>query len=70
MLKSIVLGQVRHFLGASGIGLVVWLTSHGASLEDANVIAASIPALVGFVWSVYDKYKAHKSITKPGAGNP
>jgi nitrogen fixation-related uncharacterized protein len=64
MLKRIVLGQLRHMLGAGGVGLTVWLVNHGATTEDAELIVSAIIALVGFIWSVADKYFEEKKKQK------
>lgn len=60
MIKAIVLGQLRHLLsGGAGVSFAFWLTSHGASQEDAAAICGGLLALASFGFSAYDKYRTH-----------
>lgn len=54
MKKDIVLGVLRHGLGAAGAALVAahptWLAS-----DDVNTIIGSVMAIAAVVWSVVEK---------------
>ncbi len=57
MFKKIILGQIRHLLGAGGSGLTTWLIAHGASATDVDVMISGLLAAIGFIWSGYAKYR-------------
>lgn len=57
MFKKIILGQIRHLLGAGGSGLTTWLLAHGASATDVDVMISGLLAAIGFAWSAYAKYR-------------
>lgn len=64
MIKRIILGQLRHIMGAGGAGFTTWLIENGASASDAEVIVSGIISAVGFAWSFWDKYSSEKSNVK------
>ncbi|PCJ99976.1 MAG: hypothetical protein COA45_03955 [Zetaproteobacteria bacterium] len=57
MFKKIILGQIRHLLGAGGTGFTTWLLAHGASATDVDVMVSGLLAAIGFMWSAYTKYR-------------
>jgi hypothetical protein len=59
MIKETVLGLVRHLLTAGG----TLLASAGlATGGDVELAAGAFVTLVGFAWSVYQKYAAKKAV--------
>ena len=58
MIKETVLGLIRHALTAGGGFLASASLATGDEIELA---AGAVVTLAGFVWSVYEKYKAKKA---------
>lgn len=54
-MKDVLNGIIRHLITTlGGAGLVI-------SEDETQMAAAALATIVGFLWSVYEKYKAMKA---------
>lgn len=64
MWKRIVAGQIRHLLGAGGVGFFTYLVNQGVEATDIEAIISGIVAVAMAVWSAYEKYQEEKEKQK------